>query len=370
MSQHSDPALDTLFLPFIQGELPWRHDNDGPWPDDGVLFLRARAGQALRQQRWPGLQCEQSFKPDSDLLRQSGMTLWSEENAEQRFKLILILPPRQREESRALFARAASLLQPGGRIVASVSNNEGARSSETDLEKLCGAVHSLSKHKCRAFWTAELQPTNITAELQAQWQTLDAVRPIVDGRFVSRPGVFAWDRIDPASALLAAQLPKELQGRAADLGAGFGFLSHALLTQCPGITSLDVYEAEQRALQLAERNLASLDKPARVACLWHDVTSGLSGSYDVIVTNPPFHTQSRVDRPDIGQRFIAVAAAALKPGGQLWLVANRHLPYEAILDASFGTVKTVTEANGFKIIQATRAAAVAKAARTSHRKPA
>jgi len=72
------------------------------------------------------------------------------------------------------------------------------------------------------------------------------------------------------------------------------------------------------------------------------------------VTNPPFHGGSRHDRPDIGRRFISAAAAALRPGGTLWLVANRHLPYEAILDASFGHVRTLTQAGGFKIVVATR----------------
>ena len=75
----------------------------------------------------------------------------------------------------------------------------------------------------------------------------------------------------------------------------------------------------------------------------------------MIVSNPPFHTQGRADRPDIGRRFIAVAAEALKPGGRLWLVANRHLPYEEVLNASFGSVRTVAQQDGFKIIEAVKA---------------
>ncbi|KAG0921461.1 hypothetical protein G6F32_015094 [Rhizopus arrhizus] len=63
--------------------------------------------------------------------------------------------------------------------------------------------------------------------------------------------VFAWDRIDPASALLAEHLPADLAGRAAALGAGYGYLSRELLERCPKITALDLYEAEQRALALA-----------------------------------------------------------------------------------------------------------------------
>ena len=163
-----------------------------------------------------------------------------------------------------------------------------------------------------------------------------------------------WDRIDPASRLLADHLPADLHGAAADLGAGFGFLSARLLERCPKIASVDLYEAEGRALDLAKTNLATFAARAALDFKWHDVTNGLPRRYDVIVTNPPFHTQSRVDRPDIGRRFIAVAAASLNAGGSLWMVANRHLPYEEVLADNFARVRKVAEKDGFKIIEAVR----------------
>lgn len=341
-----DPALETLLLPFMGGQLPWPETG-------GALFLRARDGWPLHQRPLPGLVAEQSFKPDAQALEQVGIAL-VEAGDTTTYPLVLVLPPRQRDEARALFARAIAHTAPGGRVVACVTNNEGARSAQDDLGKLAGPVGSLTKNKSRVFWTAPLAgPAD--AALAAQWLDLDAVRPIGDGRFLSRPGVFAWDRIDPASALLAAHLPKDLSGRAADLGAGFGYLSVQLLANCPGITTLDLYEAEARALDLARRNLAAFEAKAAIGYHWHDVTAGVEQPYDVIVSNPPFHTQSRADRPDIGRRFIAVAAAALKPGGRLWLVANRHLPYEAVLNESFGAVRVVTQHDGFKVVEAVKA---------------
>jgi len=38
----------------------------------------------------------------------------------------------------------------------------------------------------------------------------------------------------------------------------------------------------------------------------------------------------------------------------LWLVANRHLPYEQVLSDSFDSVRTVVQQHGYKIIAAVR----------------
>lgn len=346
-----DPALETLFLPFETGLLTW--PAEGGVSPSSALFLRARDGWPLRQQPRPGLICEQSFKPDADALERSGWGVAGQDVAGTTtdHALVLLLPPRQRDEARALFAQALQRCAPGGIVVASIPNDEGAKSGESDFKRLCGLDGSVPKHHCRVFWVRR-DDARIDAALLAEWSTLDAVRPILGGRFVSRPGVFAWDRVDPASQLLAEHLPAELRGRAADLGGGYGYLSTELLQRCPSITSLDLFEAEARALDLARRNLADAVTRLPVRFLWQDVTTGLSDTYDVIITNPPFHAQQSAARPDIGRAFIEAAAAALVPGGRLWLVANRNLPYESVLDEGFGSVRIIAQQQGFKIIEA------------------
>jgi 16S rRNA (guanine1207-N2)-methyltransferase len=342
----TDPALETLFAPFLEGRLEW--------PVEGALFLRARAGAALQSRSWSGLVCQQSFKPDVDALRRIGMRMQA--GALGGYPLVLLLAPRQRAEARALMACALAATNPGGRIVACAANDEGARSSEADLRRIAGPVKTLSKNKCRVFWTEPLRgPANPT--LMQEWSAMDAVRPVAGGRFLSRPGVFAWDRLDQASQLLATHLPRDLAGRAADLGSGFGYLSDELLTRCPGVTRLDVYEAEARALELSRWNLAAFEQRVSIEYHWHDVLSGLPCMYDLIIMNPPFHVGSGgAERPDLGRRFIAVAAESLNAGGRLWLVANRHLPYETVLNASFGRVRILTQENGYKVVEAVKAA--------------
>jgi len=321
-----------------------------------ALFLRARPGVALRALQGLTLRCEQSFRPAFDALQREGYDVALQRDAGTESPLVLALPPRQKEETRALLARMVALCAPGGRIVASVANDEGARSVEKDLTQLTGLGGSITKHHCRVFWSPPLTGDH-NAELAAQWAQLDRVRPILDGRFKSRPGVFAWDRVDAASRLLVEALPTTLRGTAADLGAGWGFLSDALLTRCSGITALDLYEAESRALELARGNLAAHAARVSLDFHWHDVVAGLGRRFDVIVSNPPFHALGRGERPDIGRRFIETAAASLNRNGQLWLVANKHLPYEAALSSRFADVRAVAEGGGFKVIAATGARA-------------
>lgn len=349
-SSHRDIALDALLHPFSEGTLRWSAD---------ALFLRAREGAALHARG--GLQslaCTQPFKPEADRLQRIGVTLVDEDAVPAaRYPLVLVLPPRQREEARALLARACAAVAPGGVVVTSVANDEGAKSREADLKQLAGTVTTLSKHHCRVSWTRP--DATFDAGLLAQWAKADAPRKVISpnvpgGSFMSRPGVFAWDRVDAASAMLAAALPDDLHGRVADFGAGWGYLSMQVLARCPNVASLDLYEADARATGLVFDNLADARVPVRFH--WHDVAQGVAERFDAIVCNPPFHALGRGDRPDIGRAFIGAAANALKPGGRLWLVANRHLPYEHALGEGFAQVQTLAQDGGFKIVQATKAA--------------
>lgn len=318
-----------------------------------VLVLGACESESWRARAGTDWLCEQTFKPWADAFARAGLRV-GEAGEGERFDAALVFAPRSRERTRALYARAARLVADGGTILAAQANEQGARSAQADFEALFGASRHVSRRKCRVFWTTH-DAARIDAALLAAWRALDEVQPILDGRWWSRPGLFAWDRVDAASALLAQHLPTTLAGRVADLGSGYGYLSCEITRRCPRVAALDLFEAEALAIEPARRNLEAAgsmrNDALAFACHWHDVTQGLPSRYDAIVTNPPFH-EGRADQPELGRAFIDAAADALEAHGELWLVANRHLPYEATLAARFGRVRGVAEQDGFKVIAA------------------
>lgn len=164
----------------------------------------------------------------------------------------------------------------------------------------------------------------------------------------SQPGVFAWDRIDAGSLLLAEHLPA-LKGAGADLGCGYGALSTVVL-RSPAVTALKLIDLDRRAVEAARRNIEDV----RASFDWADVrTVEANGDLDFVVMNPPFHDGGAEDRA-LGQAFIRQAAAMLKRGGTLWMVANRHLPYEAELKAAFKRVTPLEEGGGYKLFEAVK----------------
>ncbi|MEO8160418.1 MAG: class I SAM-dependent methyltransferase [Arenimonas sp.] len=338
-----DAVLRTLLLPFEQELLPRL---------DGVrvLMLNARASTVLpaAADQW---RLQQDFRPHADALARMGLAS-TPELPTGEFDVVLLPAPRQRQHGRALLAQGFERLARAGVLVACAGNDTGGRSLQRDLDALAGATHSLSKNRCRACWA--MRESDGEVALARAWREADAPTVIAGGRFHSRPGVFAWDRIDPASALLAASLPTDLHGRGADLGCGYGYLAAEVLARNPGVAALDLYEADARALALARGNLHE-STGAELGFHWHDVAAGLPrAGYDFIVSNPPFH-EGRADRPELGIAFIRAAAAALRTGGSLFMVANRHLPYEATLAQEFARVRTLADQQGFKVIEATRA---------------
>ncbi len=333
-----DRALQTLLHVFETGQvkLPGR-----------AAFLGARWHPFLDTRR--DIIMQQHFKPYEAELSARGFAV-SPDMPEDPFDAVLFLAPKNVTEARYLAAKGLSLLRDGGLLACAGGNDEGGTRLEKMLREFgVDDTHALSKNKARAAWGVKTGGLN---EAVKEALAAGAEQFVPETGFTSQPGLFAWNKTDRGSALLARHLVA-LEGSGADFGCGYGYLPQHVLRNNPGVSFLACVDADDRAVRLCSKNFGNKKMPAQF--LWEDLTKPVAGLQDLdfIVMNPPFH-EGKKTNADIGRDFIRTAHESLRPGGALWMVANAKLDYEKTLAALFAAHEKLYEGEGFKIFRAVK----------------
>lgn len=290
-------------------------------------------------------QVVQGFYPDFRAIAAQGFKV--ETAPDGTFATAVVFVPRSRGLARARIAEAASRLPAGAALWIDGQKTDGVDAVLREMRALAPVeeVHSRAHGKIFRVTVPE------GPWLPADWAATDGD---ADG-MVTRPGVFSADGADPASVMLAAALPDKLPTRIVDLGAGWGWLSAQILKH-PGVETLHLVEADAAALDCARRNITD----ARAQFHWADALDfTLREPVNGVIMNPPFH-EGRSANPRLGVGFIQAAARLLTGAGRLWMVANRHLPYEEPLRAAFADVSEIAGDTRFKVLTATGAGRGAK----------
>lgn len=330
-------ALKTLFHPFYTGVLD-------PPGSGRVLFLDAEPDFRLPDGFSADLELVQGFRPQFLKLANAGWAVAPTPEG-QGYDAALVLAGRHRQRNEAWVSEALRRAKPDSLIVVAGSKADGIASLRKQVASTLPIEDSLSKFHGQVFW---FRRRDVDAALEA----LSAAPTVIDARFRTAPGSFSQDRVDIGSRLLAECLPADTRGLAADFCAGWGYLSVMLAGRPNALSGIDLYEADYESLQAARDNMARLAPGMPARFFWQDLAAEpVAERYDLVVMNPPFH-QGRAAEPDIGRRMIAAAARALKPGGWLYMVANRGLPYEDALKANFREIGELRVEAGFRVTAA------------------
>lgn len=334
-------AAQTLYYPFEAGLLPL--------PALGARGIVFNAQPGMR--RPDGFRAElflvQGFRPLFLPLQRSGHEIAPEPQGEG-YNLAFVICGRHRRQNELWIAVALARTRPGGTILVAGGKTDGIASLRKRAGDLLPLAGSASKHHGVVFW---LERPVDEAQVASAVAALTPAPALVEGRYQTAPGGFSADKVDAGSRLLAESLPTDLKGKVADFCSGWGYLS-VRLAERKAVSSVDLFEADFASLVAARQNLARLAPDLQTTFHWTDLAAEpIAARYDAIVMNPPFH-QGRAAEPDIGLAMIRAAHSALKPGGRLFLVANRGLPYEAELARPFTKNGEIARAGGFKVLWA------------------
>lgn len=326
-----------LFLAFEQEILPH--------PQESERFIAIGLHHTSPSEWRNFLDIIQPWRPDYLQLEKAGFKVFPQIGCKTLYDGGLLLLDKHRKRNENRFLQLLSTVRPGGLIVVCGDKTVGGASFRKWVSKIIAIEDSLAKNHAVSFWlhVPDTLDENALQALQ---------NPIVKtgAHFETAPGMFSHEKIDEGSALLAKCLPAKLKGNIADFGAGWGYLAAMALQHIKGITALDLYEADYEALEAARKNLVALHDTIPISFYWQDLTAEQPCQlYDTVISNPPFH-QGRAADIAFGQAFIRAAAQSLNKQGQLFLVANRHLPYKAILHEQFTSVEQLETTKGFKVI--------------------
>ncbi|MBL0940979.1 MAG: class I SAM-dependent methyltransferase [Gemmatimonadaceae bacterium] len=300
-------------------------------------------------------------------LRVHHAPLFGADATDASLQLAVIRLPTDRISTQLMLDEAFRTLAVGGVCLLAGANDEGAKTAARTMAACFGNAEVEAQHSGHRLLKA-IKRTVTPADgwSAAPWADFDhwhiADGPSVRGvdrplQIFARPGVFSWEHLDEATAILASCLDVTTGESVLDLGCGAGVLG-VLSALANGGGRVLMLDADSDAVRSAQRTAEAAGVamgPRHAEVRASDVASAAGDErFDVVVSNPPFHLGKATDLL-VPAAFIDESHERLNSGGRLLLVANRTLPYERLIAERFGAVRTVHDGRRFKVLGATRA---------------
>ena len=261
--------------------------------------------------------------------------------------LVLLRVPKQLSLLRYQLQLLSKIVAPGTPLVCGGMDKHLPRTLAEELERIIGPVtRHRGARKARLF-SGVFQ--------QSPLQTVDTTQRFfceeLGAEVSSLANVFSSGALDMGTRLLLQSMQDlQPQRRAVDLCCGNGVIGLCAMARHPDLL-IDFIDESSLAVASARNNVASLF-PERLKRCSFQQSDGFrhyrGDEVQQILCNPPFH-QGHVVDDHAGRRLLRQAATVLRPGGELWLVANRHLKYAATLQRHFHGVQQIAQNQKFVV---------------------
>ncbi|OIJ68518.1 methyltransferase [Streptomyces mangrovisoli] len=274
----------------------------------------------------------------------------------ERIDVLLVRVPKSLALLEDQLLRLAPAVHAGTVVVGTGMVKEIHTSTLRLFEQILGPTRtSLAVRKARLIHTAPDPSLDRPANPWPYEYTLPGdIGAVSGGMVVNHAGVFCADRLDIGTRFLLRHLPPTRDARrVVDLGCGNGVVGTAVAMADPEAEVLFVDESFQ-AVASAEATFKANGVPGHAEFRVGDGLAGVSaGSVDLVLNNPPFHSHQATTDATAWRMFTG-AQRVLRPGGELWVVGNRHLGYHVKLKRLFGTCELVASDPKFVLLRAVK----------------
>ncbi|MGV9989231.1 methyltransferase [Streptomyces sp. NPDC003374] len=274
----------------------------------------------------------------------------------ERVDVLLVRVPKSLALLEDQLLRLAPAVHEGTVVVGTGMVKEIHTSTLALFERVLGPTRtSLARRKARLILTT---PDPARPREANPWPVVYALPEGVgaaSGRtVVNHAGVFCADRLDIGTRFFLRHLPDgEGARRVVDLGCGNGVVGTAMALAHSGADVLFTDESFQ-AVASAEATYKANGAPGHAEFRVGDALDGVPpGSVDLVLNNPPFHSHQATTDTTAWRMFTG-ARRALRPGGELWVIGNRHLGYHVKLRRVFGNSELVASDPKFVVLKAVR----------------
>ncbi|MEU6281615.1 methyltransferase [Streptomyces sp. NPDC047028] len=274
----------------------------------------------------------------------------------ERVDVLLVRVPKSLALLEDQLLRLAPAVHAGTVVIGTGMVKEIHTSTLQLFERILGPTRtSLARQKARLiFCTPDPSPERPANPWPYTYRLPEGIGPASGRTVVNHAGVFCADRLDIGTRFFLQHLPAGPgAGRVVDLGCGNGVVGTAMALADPGAEVLFVDESFQ-AVASAEATYKANGVPGHAEFRVGDGLAGVApGSADLVLNNPPFHShQATTDAA--AWRMFTGARRALRPGGELWVIGNRHLGYHVKLRRLFGNSELVASDRKFVVLRAVK----------------